>query len=101
MGGGELLGREMAAVGDGWHQKLLDTVTAGTEDGGRGREFCGVAILGEKLYSDHVTLPSCWNLEEGTVGVGIWGAGRFSAEGGNYWWEGAGGKGGGGWVVSN
>ena len=91
----------MAAVGDGWHQKLLDTVTAGTEDGGRGREFCEVAILGEKLYSDHVTLPSCWNLEEGTVGVGIWGAGRFSAEGGNYWWEGAGGKRGGGWVVSN
>ena len=80
----------MAAVGDGWHQKLLDTVTAGTEDGGRrkGREFCGVAILGEKLYSDHVTLPSCWNLEEGIVGVGIWGAGRFFAEGGNYWWEG-------------
>ena len=77
------------------------SVTAGIEDGGRGREFCGVAILGEKLYSDHVTLPSCWNLEEGTVGVGIWGAGRFSAEGGNYWWEGAGGKRGGGWVVSN
>ena len=97
MGGGELLGREMAAVGDGWHQKLLDTVTAGTEDGGR--EFCGMAILGEKLYSDHVTLPSCWNLEEGIVGVGMWGAGRYFAEGGNYWWEGAGG--GGGWVVGN
>ena len=48
-----------------------------------------MAILGEKLYSDHVTLPSCWNLEEGIVGVGIWGAGRYFAEGGNYWWEGA------------
>ena len=75
------------------------SVTAGIEDGGRGREFCGVAILGEKLYSDHVTLPSCWNLEEGTVGVGIWGAGRFSAEGGNYWWEGAGGEEGGWWEI--
>ena len=51
------------------------SVTAGIEDGGRGRKFCGVAILGEKLYSDHVTLPSCWNLEEGIVGVGSWGAG--------------------------
>ena len=48
-----------------------------------------MAILGEKLYSDHVTLPSCWNLEEGIVGVGMWGAGRYFAEGGNYWWEGA------------
>ena len=48
----------MAAVGDGWHQKGLDFVTAGIGGVGRGREFCGVAILGGKLYSDHVALLS-------------------------------------------
>ena len=86
----------MAAVGDGWHQKGLDFVTAGIGGVGRGREFCGVAILGGKLYSDHVALRNGWNLEEGIIGVGIWGAGKCFAEGGNYWWEGAGAGGGGG-----
>ena len=33
----------MAVVGDGWHKKFLYSVTAGTGDVGKGREFCGVA----------------------------------------------------------
>ena len=65
---------------------------------GGGREF-GVGILwvgteggnpwGAGIF---LRLEMKW-LYCDIVGVGIWGAGRFSAEGGNYWWEGAGGRG--------
>ena len=52
--------------------------------------------MGGKLYSDHVALRNGWNLEEGIIGVGIWGAGKCFAEGGNYWLEVAVAGGGGG-----
>lgn len=65
-------------MGDGWHQKFLYSVTAGIGDVGRGRDFCGVAILSEKLYSDtmlHSKIVATGRKE--LVGWECWGLGSF------------------------